>query len=65
MALQLREQTTETKVMKPSVTMIEPEAVTDWRRQLPVLMGAGIVLVCIGVIMLRLFSSRKKWKAIR
>jgi len=32
---------------------------------LVLVMGAGIVLVCIGVIMLRLFSSRKKWKAIR
>jgi RimJ/RimL family protein N-acetyltransferase len=31
--------------MKPSVAMIEPEAVsTDWRRQLPVLTGEGITL---------------------
>jgi ribosomal-protein-alanine N-acetyltransferase len=45
MALQLRHQTSETHVMKPSVAMIEPEAVsTNWRRQLPVLTGAGITL---------------------
>jgi len=32
---------------------------------LVLVIGAGIVLECIGIIMLRLFSSRKKWKAIR
>ena len=32
---------------------------------LVLVMGAGIVPVCVGIMMLRLFSSRKKWKAIR
>ena len=32
---------------------------------LVLVIGAGIVLECIGIIMLRLFSSRKKWKAVR
>jgi RimJ/RimL family protein N-acetyltransferase len=45
MALELRGETTETHVMKPSVAMIAPEAVsTDWKRQLPVLQGMGITL---------------------
>jgi ribosomal-protein-alanine N-acetyltransferase len=44
-ALQLRAQTADTKIVKTSVAMVEPAAVsTDWKRQLPVLTGAGITL---------------------
>ncbi len=41
--------------------VIQPATVLS----LVLVMGAGIVPVCIGIIMLRLYSRRKKWKAIR